>query len=267
VACAPDADAAHAFVRAIRDEMPDATHHCWAFVAGPPGSALHIGMSDDGEPHGTAGRPMLEGLLHGGVGEIVAVCTRYYGGVKLGTGGLSRAYAGGVALALETLPTEEKVERSVMDLVVGYPDVDAVQRLVEELELVVLGEEFGLDVRLRLGVPVDRIEELKRRVADRTRGTGRIRAEPPDGPGATDQELQIEGEAPQIEDEAPRVEGETPRIEDEAPRVEGETPRIEDEAPRVADETPRRDDEDGGPPRADAVEEGGDVAEDEGGRP
>ncbi|NCG32475.1 MAG: YigZ family protein, partial [Proteobacteria bacterium] len=56
---APDAEAAQAFIQTIRDEFPDATHHCWAFVAGPPASTTHIGMSDDGEPHGTAGRPML----------------------------------------------------------------------------------------------------------------------------------------------------------------------------------------------------------------
>ncbi len=56
---AADAETAHAFVESVREEMPDATHHCWAFVAGPPGSTAHIGMSDAGEPHGTAGRPML----------------------------------------------------------------------------------------------------------------------------------------------------------------------------------------------------------------
>lgn len=137
---------------------------------------------------------MLNTLLHSGVGEIVAVCTRYYGGVKLGTGGLSRAYSGGVALALDTLPTEEKVERSVVDLEVGYPDVDAVQRLVEEMELVVVGEDFGADVRLRLGVPVDRLEELKERVADCTRGTGRIRAERPEGSSAADPESRVDDE-------------------------------------------------------------------------
>ena len=151
LAHAPDADAAHAFVATIRDEFPDATHHCWAFVAGPPASTTHIGMSDDGEPHGTAGRPMLTTLLHSGVGEVVAVCTRYFGGAKLGTGGLGRAYSGGVRLALDTLPTEEKVERVSVEVTVGYPDVDATQRLVEEMELVILEENFGGEVRLRLG--------------------------------------------------------------------------------------------------------------------
>lgn len=171
---APDADAAHAFVRTIRDEFPDATHHCWAFVAGAPGSTTHIGMSDDGEPHGTAGKPMLTTLLHSGVGEIVAVCTRYYGGVKLGTGGLSRAYSGGVKLVLEALPTEEKVDRVSVDVVVGYADVDALQRLVAEMEVLVEAEEYGADVRYRCGVPEPSLEDFRRAVADATAGQGRI---------------------------------------------------------------------------------------------
>ncbi|MEM7414827.1 MAG: YigZ family protein [Gemmatimonadota bacterium] len=177
VAHAPDSDAAHAFVQSIRDEFPDATHHCWAFVAGPPGSTTRIGMSDDGEPHGTAGRPMLTTLLHSGVGQIVAVCTRYYGGVKLGTGGLSRAYSGGVSLALESLPTEERVERVPVVVTVGYPEVNAVQKIIDELSLLVLEEDFGAQVRYRLGVPVDDTDELTKRVADVTRGAGLIERE------------------------------------------------------------------------------------------
>jgi len=176
VAHAPDAEAAHAFVATIRDEFPDATHHCWAFVAGPPGSTMHIGMSDDGEPHGTAGRPMLTALLHADLGEVVAVCTRYYGGVKLGTGGLSRAYSGGVVLTLESLPTEVRVERTTLRVTVAYPEVDGMQRLIDEMELLVLGEDFGAEVRYELGVPVSETDELRRRVGDLTRGSGRVEA-------------------------------------------------------------------------------------------
>lgn len=172
---APDADAAHAFVQGIRAEFPDATHNCWAFVAGPPGSTTHIGMSDDGEPHGTAGKPMLTTLLHGGVGEVVAVCTRYYGGVKLGTGGLSRAYSGGVKLALASLPTEERVDRVRVEVRVGYADVDALQRLLTELEALVEAEEYGADVRYLCAVPEAALETLRRAVADLTRGEGSVR--------------------------------------------------------------------------------------------
>ena len=171
---APDADAAHAFVAHIRDEFPDATHNCWAFVAGPPGSTTHIGMSDDGEPHGTAGKPMLTTLLHGGVGEIVAVCTRYYGGVKLGTGGLGRAYAGGVKLLLEDMPTEERVDRVAVEVIVGYADVDGLQRLMDELDVVVDDEAYGEDVRYRCGVPSPSLADFRARVADQTRGEGQV---------------------------------------------------------------------------------------------
>jgi uncharacterized YigZ family protein len=174
LAHAPDAEAAHAFVQRIRDEFPDATHHCWAFVAGPPGSTTHIGMSDDGEPHGTAGRPMLTTLLHGGVGEVVAVCARWFGGTKLGTGGLGRAYAGGVKLALEALPTEERVERVSVGVTVGYGEVDALQRLIEELEVLVEREEYGAEVRYHCAVPVPSLDEFERRLAEATRGGGRV---------------------------------------------------------------------------------------------
>ncbi|MEQ9399470.1 MAG: YigZ family protein [Longimicrobiales bacterium] len=171
---APDADAAHAFVQRIRDEFPDATHHCWAFGAGPPGSTTHIGSSDDGEPHGTAGRPMLTALLHGGVGEIVAVCTRYYGGTKLGTGGLARAYSGGVKLVLESLPTEEKVERVALAVTVGYADVDGLQRLLAAMDVVLDHEEYGADVRYRCLVPASADEAFRGAVADLTRGDGTV---------------------------------------------------------------------------------------------
>ncbi|MGD9326788.1 MAG: YigZ family protein, partial [Desulfobacterales bacterium] len=74
---------AKAFISIIKNEFPDATHNCWAYVAGPPGDTARIGMSDDGEPHGTAGKPILTALLHSEIGEIVAVVTRYFGGTKL----------------------------------------------------------------------------------------------------------------------------------------------------------------------------------------
>ena len=169
---APDANAANAFVDSVRELFPDATHHCWAFVAGPPGSTAHIGMSDDGEPHGTAGRPMLTVLLHSGGGEVVTVCTRYFGGVKLGTGGLSRAYAGGVKLLLQTLPTELKIKRVHVSVRVAYPHVESLQRLLDDLEVVVEHEEYGEEVRYQIAVPVMTLETLREQLAQLTSGEG-----------------------------------------------------------------------------------------------
>lgn len=94
-------EAAHAFIEKIREEHSQATHNCWAFNAGEPGSTAQVGASDDGEPKGTAGRPMLTAVLHSGIGEVVVVVTRYFGGILLGTGGLVRAYQGSAQLGLE----------------------------------------------------------------------------------------------------------------------------------------------------------------------
>lgn len=161
---------AEAFIAAIRAEFPDATHNCWAFVAGPPGSTAAVGLSDDGEPHGTAGRPMLEALLHSGFGEVAAVVTRYFGGVKLGKGGLGRAYAGGVAHALATMARAERVERRRLRVVCDYAARDPILRVAEELEARVEAEEYGADVTLVLGVPVAAVARFRAAAAAVTAG-------------------------------------------------------------------------------------------------
>ena len=175
LAHAPDAPAAHAFVQRVQDELAGATHHCWAFVAGPPGSTRSVGMSDAGEPSGTAGRPMLGVLLHAPVGEVVAVGSRWFGGTKLGTGGLVRAYAGGVKLALEGLPTVEKIRRVDAEVRVGYPSLDALQRVLEELEARIDGEEYGAEVCYRVALPADRAQDLASAVAGISAGKGSVR--------------------------------------------------------------------------------------------
>src|SRR4051812_41080368 len=98
VAPAGSEEAAQDFVRRVRKEHPTASHNCFAYVIGPDGR-LHR-ASDDGEPGGTAGTPMLQVLLGREVRDTVAVVTRYYGGIQLGAGGLARAYGGGGAGAL-----------------------------------------------------------------------------------------------------------------------------------------------------------------------
>jgi uncharacterized YigZ family protein len=132
---------AEAFVARVRAEFPDATHNCWAYVVGPPGSTARVGMSDDGEPHGTAGRPMLTMLLHGGVGDVAAVVTRYYGGTKLGSGGLVRAYGGCVQQALASAPRAEKVALVRARVTIDHASVSALQRLLPTLEASVVAQD------------------------------------------------------------------------------------------------------------------------------
>ena len=185
LAHAATAAEAQGVIAAVRAEWPDATHHCTAWVAGPPGSTAQVGMSDDGEPHGTAGRPMLNVLLHSGVGEIVAVVTRWYGGVKLGTGGLARAYSGAVELALQTLPQAERVEWSVVEVVVGYAQISAVQHLLPDHEATILAENYGEQVEYQIQVPAPGVDGLLRALADATRGEAVVTAPPaPDPPPA-----------------------------------------------------------------------------------
>ena len=92
---------------ALKKEFPDATHHCWAYVLGNPASSSHMRTDDDGEPSGTAGKPILNVLQHQDVGDILLVVVRYFGGTKLGAGGLVRAYsstASGVMERLDVVP-------------------------------------------------------------------------------------------------------------------------------------------------------------------
>ena len=171
VAPAATIDEAQAFIQSIRDEFPDATHNCWAYVVGPPGSTARIGLSDDGEPHGTAGRPMLTALLHGGVGDVAAVVTRYYGGIKLGTGGLVRAYGGCLQRALETLPRGERVDWVAVQALVSYADVTPVRQLVAAHRGEILHEEYGADVTYTVRLPAPDVEPFVAALRDATRGT------------------------------------------------------------------------------------------------
>ena len=171
---APTVEAARAFIAGVSNEFADASHNCWAYVVGPPGSTSQIGMSDAGEPHGTAGRPMLNVLLHSGIGDIVAVVTRYFGGTLLGTGGLVRAYSGGVQLALQTLPTMEHVPSVELIVVVEYTTVTLLQRLLPEYEAELTHQEFAADVTFRVKVPIERVAPFTTRLTDLTHGQALI---------------------------------------------------------------------------------------------
>lgn len=167
---APTAAEARAFVERIRSEFPDATHNCWAYVAGPPGSSSQIGMSDDGEPHGTAGRPMLTLLLHGGVGEVVAVVTRYFGGIKLGTGGLVRAYQDLVRLGLETLPTREHMVTTRIRVTLDYNRLTLFHRLLPDFRASIEAEDFSTDATFDLSLPEGNVQPLTVALMDLTDG-------------------------------------------------------------------------------------------------
>lgn len=167
-------EAARTFVTAVKAEFPDANHNCWAFLVGPPGSSDRTGMSDDGEPHGTAGKPMLTALLHGGLGDIAVVVTRYFGGIKLGTGGLVKAYTHSVQLALQQLPRAERVPWRNVNVSLDYAALSAVERVLPEFEVQVLEKNFAERVTFFLRLPEERIPGFVKRLADLTGGKAEV---------------------------------------------------------------------------------------------
>ena len=170
LAPAPSVADARAFVDEMRGEFADASHNCWAYLVGPPGSSGHVGMSDDGEPHHTAGRPMLTMLMHSEVGDVAAVVTRYFGGTKLGKGGLVRAYSGGVRDALQVLDITERVRYLVLDLLLEYSRVEQVKRMLPDHEVSLESERFGADVSFRLKLPEHRAPVFVQALQDATNG-------------------------------------------------------------------------------------------------
>lgn len=146
------ADAQH-FISAVRQRYPDANHHAWAFkvdtLAGTASS------SDDGEPGGTAGRPMLAVLEGSGLLNVVMVGTRYYGGIKLGPGGLVRAYSDTCRQALARLSLREYRLHQLVDIVADYALSQQVQYVARLHGCRVVDMEYGEHVRASLAVPVN----------------------------------------------------------------------------------------------------------------
>ncbi|MCL7930230.1 IMPACT family protein [Halomonas llamarensis] len=158
---APSIDDFDILLDAAKQAHPNASHYCSAYIAGAPSEQNRIGFSDDGEPGGTAGRPMFQVLNGSGIGEIGCVVTRYFGGTKLGTGGLARAYAQAVSAALETLPTCEIVERDTYTLRLTFAQEADARAWCNEQELPIENAEYDSDgVRLAIGWPRDRMFEL-----------------------------------------------------------------------------------------------------------
>jgi len=165
---------AHAFIEKVRSTYPDARHHCWAYVAGNPFNTVQVGMSDDGEPQGTAGKPMLSVLQYSKIGEIVAVVTRYFGGIKLGTGGLVRAYSGSLQMALKKLPLKKFVALTTARVTLPYPYENAVRLLLEKMTIGITDVTYKDRVILKIEVPENQSKELAQQIVDQTHGNIQI---------------------------------------------------------------------------------------------
>lgn len=170
----PTEEEARAFINQMREEFSDASHNCWAYLIGPPGNTSTVGMSDDGEPHGTAGRPMLTVLTHCDLGDITAVVTRYYGGTNLGKGGLVRAYSGGVQLALENIKRGEHIIYTTAIVVIDYPTVEMFKRQLPDFEAKITAEDFGADVTFEIELPEEQALPFTNTITELTNGRAQI---------------------------------------------------------------------------------------------
>ncbi|TBM09998.1 IMPACT family protein [Hafnia alvei] len=164
-------EAAKAFVTQVKSEHPDARHHCWAFVAGAPDDSQQLGFSDDGEPSGTAGKPMLAQLMGSHIGEITAVVVRYYGGIRLGTGGLVKAYGGGVQQALKLLPVASKVPQAEYTLQCDYGLLTQVEAVIAQAGGEILQSDYAVDVLLTVSLPVLVVEDVAEKLRNMSRGS------------------------------------------------------------------------------------------------
>ena len=161
-------DAALAFLAQVRD--PAATHNCWAYRIGQD-----YRSSDDGEPSGTAGRPILAAIDGQRVDGVAVVVTRWYGGIKLGAGGLVRAYGGCAAECLRLADKIERIETAVLRLRFGFADTGAVHAALAAADVERTDEHFDGDgVELAVRLRADRVEALKAHLRDATRDRVRL---------------------------------------------------------------------------------------------
>ena len=166
------AEAARAWLGRIAD--PAATHNCWAWRIGGD-----YRSSDDGEPAGTAGRPILAAIDGQGFDRVMVVVTRWFGGIKLGAGGLVRAYGGAAAECLRTAPRLPLVATRTLALECPFADIGAVHAALAAFGADKQAEDYAVDgVRLRLSLPADRVDALAAHLRDATRDRARLVAEP-----------------------------------------------------------------------------------------
>jgi len=171
----PVADRAAAMLElnALRALHPGATHVCWALLAGG-----ESGMSDDGEPSGTAGRPILEVLRHHEVDGVLAAVVRYYGGIKLGAGGLVRAYTDAIATTMQLAERIERVALGLLQVEVDYADEARVRRWVEQVGHALDEPGYGMTVRLSIQMPLAVRDEAADAIRDLTHGRAVITKAP-----------------------------------------------------------------------------------------
>ena len=164
---------AQAYLRDGKKQYWDARHNCYAYQLGMNFEKQK--SSDDGEPSGTAGKPILEVLKNKGLTNTLIVVTRYFGGIKLGTGGLIRAYGTAAVAALDNAIIEDYIDCRILYLQTDYSFLSATERLLPDFEAVITKRDFADFVGLTVEVPEDKADEYLLALRDKTNGTLTVR--------------------------------------------------------------------------------------------
>ena len=164
---------AQAYLRDGKKQYWDARHNCYAYQLGMNFEKQK--SSDDGEPSGTAGKPILEVLKNKGLTNTLVVVTRYFGGIKLGTGGLIRAYGTAAVAALDNAIIEDYIDCRTLYLQTDYSFLSATERLLPDFEAVITKRDFADFVGLTVEVPEDKADEYLLALRDKTNGTLTVR--------------------------------------------------------------------------------------------
>ncbi|WP_415887628.1 YigZ family protein [Neptuniibacter sp. QD37_6] len=164
VAHTPNLESARNFIAEIQQQHPKANHNCWAYIAGTRSYLQCWNSSDDGEPKGTAGKPMLNVLEHSDLCEITVVVTRYFGGIKLGAGGLVRVYSQAVQEALKVLPIEERIPLFPFDLYLPHSLVGDIEQLLKQDQINILDRQWSEELHIQGEASATALDQLKQQL-------------------------------------------------------------------------------------------------------
>lgn len=152
-------------VEQLRDKYADARHHCWAYIIGDPNNTTSAGFDDDGEPNGTAGKPILNVLQHKSIGNVIIIVVRYFGGIKLGAGGLTRAYAGSAQAAVDMMTLKDYVPLIQVQILAEFATEAQCRYVVESLNGRIDDVSYSKQVTLTVTLAEADIDSLKERLA------------------------------------------------------------------------------------------------------
>ena len=160
-------------VKRLWEQHPGARHIVWAFVIGEKNSQ-NMGISDDGEPKGTAGRPVLNVLSGSGITNVLCTVVRYFGGTLLGTGGLVRAYSQSAKDAIEKLPTKPLVKETSFAFQIGYDIYDSIKYLLKKYDVHILDENFAEAIKIKAVVKESQFADVENEILQLTAGKTKI---------------------------------------------------------------------------------------------